>query len=114
MIHDATGKFSSRWVLPDRNSLARVIGNLITWFVSSVVYFRHSLRKPSKRIPHIGEYARKTNLSVMSDTAASWSVDHRSACGYSLTKTEATPTARVSSAPERNRRTAWRDFPSGT
>src|SRR4051812_18262964 len=25
MIHDATGKFSSRWVFPDRNSLALVI-----------------------------------------------------------------------------------------
>jgi hypothetical protein len=25
MIHDATGKFSSRWVLPDRSSLAVVI-----------------------------------------------------------------------------------------
>jgi hypothetical protein len=27
MIHDATGKFSSRWVLPDRSSLALVIKN---------------------------------------------------------------------------------------
>src|SRR4051794_10611023 len=26
MIHEATGKFSSRWVLPDRRSLAVVIG----------------------------------------------------------------------------------------
>jgi hypothetical protein len=25
MIHDATGKFSSRWPLPDRHSLALVI-----------------------------------------------------------------------------------------
>src|SRR5258707_8496238 len=27
MIHDATGKFSSRWVFPDRRSLALVIRN---------------------------------------------------------------------------------------
>src|SRR5215831_8825459 len=31
MIQDATGKFSSRWVLPDRNSLARFIR---TWLLS--------------------------------------------------------------------------------
>jgi hypothetical protein len=32
MIHDATGKFSSRWVFPDRRSLALVIGNwLLIW-----------------------------------------------------------------------------------
>jgi hypothetical protein len=31
MIHDATGKFSSRWVFPDRSSLALVIKNWLHW-----------------------------------------------------------------------------------
>jgi hypothetical protein len=30
MIHDATGKFSSRWVFPDRSSLALVIKKMAT------------------------------------------------------------------------------------
>src|ERR1700740_2829347 len=45
--HDATGKFSSRCVLPDRNSLADVIGEPETRG-----YFG---------VPHIGEDAAKTN-----------------------------------------------------
>ena len=32
MIHDATGKFSSRWVLPDRNSLRWSSGTELTSF----------------------------------------------------------------------------------
>ena len=61
MIHDATGKFSSRWVLPDRSSLALVIKN---WLHSSGHGDSHAPvlpRMPTDREPHIGEYAAKTN-----------------------------------------------------
>src|ERR1700692_4773637 len=61
MIHDATGKFSSRCVLPDRSSLALVIGN---WLHSLKQWFRvrrNGPRTRRDREPHIGEYDTKTN-----------------------------------------------------
>src|SRR3954451_25427490 len=59
MIHDATGKFSSRWVFPDRSSLALVIGN---WLHSSWRGTRAGIQAHAgDRVPHIGEYAAKTN-----------------------------------------------------
>src|SRR4029079_9386956 len=60
MIHDATGKFSSRWVFPDRSSLALVINR--TGYIG--LAWRHApmLRAhATDREPHIGEYAAKTN-----------------------------------------------------
>src|SRR6516165_1367029 len=72
MIQDATGKFSSRWVLPDRNSLARFIRTWLlslyqAWSVSSAAaQSPRVVCAGRKRTPHIGECARKTNLSVMS------------------------------------------------
>src|SRR3954454_9246734 len=59
MIHDATGKFSSRWVFPDRSSLALVIKKLAT-FVRLGGMRRHQAHAMRSR-PHIGEYAAKTN-----------------------------------------------------
>src|SRR5260370_24686344 len=59
MIHDATGKFSSRWVFPDRSSLALVIRN---WLHSSWHgAYADAQRMRGDRVPHIGEYAAKTN-----------------------------------------------------
>src|ERR1700686_3225042 len=61
MIQDATGKFSSRCVLPDRSSLALVIKN---WPHSSGhgdFACSGNPRMPIGRRPHIGEYATKTN-----------------------------------------------------
>ena len=59
MIHDATGKFSSRWVFPDRSSLALVIRN---WLHSSgLAACADAQRTRGDRVPHIGEYAAKTN-----------------------------------------------------
>jgi hypothetical protein len=59
MIHDATGKFSSRWVFPDRSSLALVIGNWLhsSWRGTCAGIQAHA----GDRVPHIGEYAAKTN-----------------------------------------------------
>src|SRR5438445_6467448 len=60
MIHDATGKFSSRWVFPDRSSLALVIKR--NWLYSSGLAARaDAWRMRRDREPHIGEYAAKTN-----------------------------------------------------
>src|SRR5882724_8976531 len=59
MIHDATGKFSLRWVFPDRRSLALVIRN---WLHSSeLAACADAWRMRGYREPHIGEYAAKTN-----------------------------------------------------
>jgi hypothetical protein len=60
MIHDATGKFSSRWVFPDRSSLALVINR--TGYIG--LAWRHApmlQAHATDREPHIGEYAAKTN-----------------------------------------------------
>jgi hypothetical protein len=60
MIHDATGKFSSRWVFPDRSSLALVINR--TGYIG--LAWRHApmlQAHATDREPHIGEYAVKTN-----------------------------------------------------
>src|SRR5580704_17565816 len=61
MIHDATGKFSSRWVLPDRNWLALVIRN-------RAFALKHGLRTAADwagmrrdRGPHLGVDDGKTN-----------------------------------------------------
>src|SRR4051794_11251987 len=51
MIHEATGKFSSRCVLPDLRSLALLIELLL----------RHWSCAGGAERPHIGEYAGKTN-----------------------------------------------------
>src|SRR3954469_22954781 len=62
MIQDATGKFSSRSPLPDRNSLAEVIEG---W--STIVWTGRAFSLALARAgdaaaaPHIGEYGRKTN-----------------------------------------------------
>src|SRR5882757_7857994 len=61
MIHDATGKFSSRWVLPDRSSLALVIKNWLHSLETVVSHAARLTRMPSDREPHIGEYVAKTN-----------------------------------------------------
>jgi hypothetical protein len=61
MIHDATGKFSSRCVLPDRSLLALVIKN---WLHSLETVAWHASLLPRMRAdrePHIGEYDAKTN-----------------------------------------------------
>src|SRR6188472_931933 len=62
MIQDATGKFSSRSPLPDRNSLAEVIGGWLT-IVGTGRSFTHTGLHAGgcRRGPHIGEYGRKTN-----------------------------------------------------
>src|SRR5262245_31135383 len=52
MIHEATGKFSSRCVLPDLRSLALLIKLHRHWSCAD--------RARNSR-PHIGEYAGKTN-----------------------------------------------------
>src|SRR4051794_3737726 len=60
MIQDATGKFSSRWVFPDRSSLALVIKR--TGYIH--LDWRHAPTSGTcdgDREPHIGEYAAKTN-----------------------------------------------------
>jgi hypothetical protein len=59
MIHDATGKFSSRWVFPDRSSLALVIKKLATLVQNGGT--RRYQAHATDREPHIGEYAAKTN-----------------------------------------------------
>src|SRR6266576_532642 len=59
MIHDATGKFSSRWVFPDRSSLALVIKKLATFVWLGGMHRRLAHAMGSR--PHIGEYAAKTN-----------------------------------------------------
>jgi hypothetical protein len=66
MIHDATGKFSSRWVFPDRSSLALVIKKLATfvWFGGTHRRLAHAFVSR----PHIGEYAAKTN-AIWADQA---------------------------------------------
>src|ERR1700756_384551 len=51
MSHDATGKFSSRWPLPDRSSLAVVIGNRLVFQVNSALVLAF----------HIREQGAKTN-----------------------------------------------------
>src|SRR3954462_5219590 len=60
MIHDATGKFSSRWVFPDRSSLALVIkrtGYIGPKWLKAPMLCAHATGSR----PHIGEYAAKTN-----------------------------------------------------
>src|ERR1700761_3161263 len=79
MIQDATGKFSSRWLLPDRNSLAVVIGTCCCTCRDVAVSCRRALapvgrhnvcaRRPrshgradhDRAGPHIEERASKTN-----------------------------------------------------
>src|SRR5258707_15735850 len=61
MIHDATGKFSSRWVFPDRSSLALVIKKLATFVWLGGM--RRRLAHAMGSRPHIGEYAAKTNAT---------------------------------------------------
>src|SRR3954464_8158036 len=62
MIQDATGKFSSRSPLPDRNSLAEVIEGWSTIVWTGKGFFaRASPCRRCRRGPHIGEYGRKTN-----------------------------------------------------
>src|ERR1700722_2482598 len=73
MIHDATGKFSSRWVLPDRNWLALVIRN---WAFALKTRLRTAADWAGMRRdrgPHIGEYDGKTNAirDFRDDPAAS-------------------------------------------
>ena len=60
MIHDATGKFSSRWVFPDRRSLAVVMGNL-GYTGHGTTQARMAQAHAGICEPHIGEYATKTN-----------------------------------------------------
>src|SRR5215471_8422547 len=90
MIQDATGKFSSRWVLPDRNSLARFIRTWLlslyqAWSVSSAA--AQSLRVFAQAAQAYTPYRgiRPQNQSVCDVcTAASRSADIRSACGDGL------------------------------
>src|SRR5947209_13471490 len=57
MIQDATGKFSSRWVLPDRRSLAVLIG-----IVASVEPAAAGIAHAASRAdPIYGKFAGKTN-----------------------------------------------------
>src|SRR5437868_11587900 len=61
MIQDATGKFSSRCVLPDRSSLALVIEK---WLLRWKHWPKTPAALPRRRMdrePHIGEYDPKTN-----------------------------------------------------
>src|SRR4051794_41974970 len=61
MIQDATGKFSSRCVLPDRSSLALVIEK---WLLRWKHWPKTPAALPRRRMdrePHIGEYEPKTN-----------------------------------------------------
>src|SRR5437764_14502212 len=61
MIQDATGKFSSRCVLPDRSSLALVIEK---WLLRWKHWSKTPAALPRRRTdrePHIGEYDPKTN-----------------------------------------------------
>ena len=60
MIHDATGKFSSRWVFPDRSSLALVI-KILAAFILAWGTRRNGRRiRKGSRAPY-REYAAKTN-----------------------------------------------------
>src|SRR5947209_18965832 len=62
MIQDATGKFSSRSPLPDRNSLAEVIEGWSTIVWTGRLFWPARARVGgARRGPHIGEYGRKTN-----------------------------------------------------
>src|SRR6187402_726279 len=61
MIQDATGKFSSRSPLPDRNSLAEVIEGWFTIVWTGRAFRARGLVPAIRRGPHIGEYGRKTN-----------------------------------------------------
>src|SRR6266480_4765113 len=61
MIHDATGKFSSRRVLPDRSSLALVINYWLHWSGQGQFHAPGVPRTRMDREPHIGEYDTKTN-----------------------------------------------------
>jgi hypothetical protein len=68
MIQDATGKFSSRCVLPDRSSLALVIKNWLHSSGHGELVRPRNLRMPIGRKPHIGEYANKTNVPPIART----------------------------------------------
>src|ERR1700758_1247024 len=59
MIHDATGKFSSRWPSPDRHSLALVISLRLA--MSGLLMHRTCRHACGTYMPHIGETAGKTN-----------------------------------------------------
>src|SRR5436305_9665178 len=69
MIHDATGKFSSRWVFPDRSSLALVIKR--TGYIHQDWRHAPHLAHAMGSRPHIGEYAAKTNAIW-----AHWPIPH--------------------------------------
>src|SRR5215203_7552364 len=62
MIHDATGKFSSRWLLPDRSSLALDVKKWLHLLRKHWLYTPAALAHiPTDREPHIREYGGKTN-----------------------------------------------------
>ena len=65
MIHDATGKFSSRWVFPDRSSLALVIGigcTCWTWPFRRLGFENTGMQDRS-RTPYMGNSRAKPMLS---------------------------------------------------
>src|SRR5580692_1707838 len=110
MIHDATGKFSSRCVLPDRNSLAVVISNWLLHLSGQVGPNAAILRaREGIDIPHIGEYVAKTNAVCECEASGpSPSAGPRAGSWPPLI------TARGSSTPGCRPRRSWHDFPSGT
>src|ERR1041385_312747 len=64
MIHDATGKFSSRWVLPDRRSLAVVIQNRLHGL--NIAIARDVMNNGTQdrwRTPYMGNSPAKPMLS---------------------------------------------------
>jgi hypothetical protein len=62
MMNDATGKFSSRCVLPDRKSLAVVMGENSYQVEGATAHKCPPLRSRKGIVrSHIGEYAAKTN-----------------------------------------------------
>ena len=63
MIHDATGKFSSRYVLPDRSSLALIMKSWLHSLETMAESPTVLPRMRTDRKPHIGEYDPKTNAT---------------------------------------------------
>src|SRR3954447_1909340 len=64
MIHEATGKFSSRWVLPDRRSLAVVIGiDCIVEHGRPRARFEQRHTGPLAGTPYMGNSRAKPMLS---------------------------------------------------
>src|SRR5437016_12869935 len=112
MIHDATGKFSSRCPLPDRNSLALVIKNRL---LLSKLEISHNaaccahatgVADPYRRI-------RRQNQCYLVSAAGPGTHPKPRAMADDRMRTRAA-IVRGFSKPYRRQRKSWDDFPAGT